>query len=356
MLDPVASITTSGRCPSQISQQLFDELVARTEQVRNAHFLFHKVQPALLRIDDDDLAADQLHELQHGQPNRTGPDDHARLVLLDRRAIHGMAADGQRFDQGELLEVQLRRGMQLARRQREQRPQPAVAVDAEDLQLLAAVRMPAAARVAIRVVDVRLDRAAIAGLDVLHVRADGDDLDAEFMTRNPRVAKERHLAEIPGQIGPADADVVDAHDRVIGTGLAWFGNVDLFPVQRRFELECFHGQSREWYSRAWERLWVVSCELGKGKCGNTEDTEEIQSGTEKQSEYSTMNTDDSDLSWTFSSVFICASDLWRICILCAALNFSVPVFRLAFSRGLKPTLLVIVLRPAFGVVPVVDRF
>jgi hypothetical protein len=96
--------------------------------------------------------------------------------------------------------------------------------------------MSATRRVAIRVVDVRLDRATVARLDVLHIRPDSDNLDAELMPRDARIAKERHLAEIPGQIRAAHADVVDTHERIVGPRLARFGDVDLFPMQRLFEL------------------------------------------------------------------------------------------------------------------------
>jgi hypothetical protein len=45
-------------------------------------------------------------------------------------AVHGVAADGQRLHQGELVERQFPRRVELAGRQEELRAHPAVAVDA----------------------------------------------------------------------------------------------------------------------------------------------------------------------------------------------------------------------------------
>ena len=66
-------------------------------------------------------------------------------------------ADAERLDQRELLEGELLRDVQLAGGDGEQRPQAAVAVDAERLVVLAAVGVAAAAGVALLAVDVRLD-------------------------------------------------------------------------------------------------------------------------------------------------------------------------------------------------------
>ena len=89
---------------------------------------------------DDRLRPGELDELQRRQPDRPGADDQARLVGLGAAAVDRVAADRQGLDQGELVERQLRRGVELPRRQEELRPHPAVAVDAQDFELLAAVR------------------------------------------------------------------------------------------------------------------------------------------------------------------------------------------------------------------------
>src|SRR5829696_128175 len=98
------------------------------------------------------------------------------------------------------------------------RPRPAVGVNPEDLQVLAAVAPATPAGEALLTVHVRLDRTVVAGPHVLDPRPDGDDLDPEFVPGDPRVAVERHLAEVTADVGPADADAVDAHQRLAG---AW---------------------------------------------------------------------------------------------------------------------------------------
>ena len=85
---------------------------------------------------------------------------------LGAAAVDGVTADGQRLHQGQLLEGQLARDVQLAGRHEELRPQSAVAVDAQRLVLLAAVGVAAPAGVTLLAVDVRLDRAAVARPDV----------------------------------------------------------------------------------------------------------------------------------------------------------------------------------------------
>src|SRR5437868_3535281 len=103
--------------------------------------------------------------------------------------------------------------MQLARRHDELGPQTAVAVNPERLMLFAAVGVAALAGVTRLAVDVRLDGAMIAGLNVGDRSADLEHLDAEFVSRDARIAGERHLAEVAADVGAADADAMDAHKR-----------------------------------------------------------------------------------------------------------------------------------------------
>src|SRR6266446_3022916 len=114
-------------------------------------------------------------------------------------------------------------------------------MDTERLVVLATVGVAAGAGEAALAVDVRLDGATVAGPNVGHTRADGDDLDAEFVAGDARVGEERHLAEVAAQVGAADADAVDAHQRVAGAGFGRLGEVDALPLFRRFELQGFHG-------------------------------------------------------------------------------------------------------------------
>ena len=196
----------------------------------HAHDLAAEVEALLVHVEHDDLGAGQLGEFQRGQADGAGADDQARFVGLEAGAIDGVTADGQRLHQGELLEGELARDVQLAGRHEEARPQAAVAMDAERLVLLAAVGVAAAAGVALLAVDVRLDRAAIARPDVGHARADGEHLDAQLVARDARIAEEGHLAEVAADVGAADADPVDADQGLARAGLLRGGDVDAFPV------------------------------------------------------------------------------------------------------------------------------
>ena len=128
-------------------------------------------------------------ELRHRQPDGAGPDHQGKLVRLHRRALHGVRADAQRFDEGELVQRQGGRGMQLARRDDELLAHPAVGVDAEHLDGRAGVGLAPAAGDTFLAVDVRLDRAAVAGRDVGHALADRHHLDAEFVAEDARVGE-----------------------------------------------------------------------------------------------------------------------------------------------------------------------
>lgn len=163
------------------------------------------------------------------------------LARLRIRSIDRVAADAERLDQRELFQRELARRMQLASRQHELRTQPTVGMHAEHLQLLATIAVAAPTGVALTTIHVRLDRAAVAGLHVGHAAANLDDFDAQFMPRNARVAVKRHLAEIPTDVRPANADAMHSHERLTGTGPVRFGNLDVTKLSGLFELDGFHG-------------------------------------------------------------------------------------------------------------------
>ena len=147
-------------------------------------------------------------------------------------AIDGVTADAERLDESELIESQPLRWVQFAGRQDEARPQAAVGVDAEDLQIFAAVDAAAPAGEAALTVHVRLDGTTVAGLDVGHIGADLQHFDAEFMSGDARIAVERHLAEIAADVGAANADAVDAHQRFAGAGFFRLVDGDLLESPR----------------------------------------------------------------------------------------------------------------------------
>ena len=113
---------------------------------------------------------------------------------------------------------------------------------------------PRRAGVALLAVDVRLDGAAVAGLDVGHAVADRHDFDAEFVAGDARIAEERHFAEVAGEIGAADADAMDADDRFAGSGRRRLGDVDYAETLRLLELDGFHECVRPGGRKPWVNL------------------------------------------------------------------------------------------------------
>jgi hypothetical protein len=111
--------------------------------------------------------------------------------------------------------------------------------------LLAAVGETAFAGVALLAVDIGLDRTAVTVADVGDVGADGEDLHAEFVSGNPRVGEERHLAEVTGEVSATDADAMDADEGFARSGSEGFGDVETDPGQGLFELEGLHGEITE---------------------------------------------------------------------------------------------------------------
>jgi hypothetical protein len=91
-------------------------------------------------------------------------------------------------------------------------------VDAEDLEFFTAVGSAAAAGVAVRVVDIRLDGAAVAGFHICHAVADGEDFDTQLVAQNARIGDEGHLPEVGADVRATDADAVDANESFSGTG------------------------------------------------------------------------------------------------------------------------------------------
>ena len=159
-------------------------------------------------------------------------------------AVDGVTADGEGFDEGELFVVKLDRDVQFAGREDEAEAEAAIAVDAEDFEALAAVGPAAATGVAGRVVNVRLDGAAVAGFNVGDGGADFENFDAEFVTENARVGEERHFAEVGADVGAADTDTVDADEGVAGARVAGVGEVEALELFRGGEGEGEHGRGR----------------------------------------------------------------------------------------------------------------
>lgn len=89
-----------------------------------------------------------------------------------------MRADAERLDERELLEGELRGGVELVRRHGDELTHAAIGVDAEALELHAAVGLAVPAGDALAAGEVRLDGAEVAGLQPSHLRTDFDYFDS----------------------------------------------------------------------------------------------------------------------------------------------------------------------------------
>jgi hypothetical protein len=100
--------------------------------------------------------------------------------------------------------------------------------------------MTPAARGTLLTVQIGFHGATIPRANVRDPVAHREDFHAQFMTGDSWIAIERHLAEEPAVIGPADADPMNPEQRFAGPGCGRFGKVEKPEGLRTFELECLH--------------------------------------------------------------------------------------------------------------------
>src|SRR5687768_4074088 len=102
-----------------------------------------------------------------------------------------MRSDSKRLDEGELIQVQRARAMQLPRWHRNQRAHAAVGVNPETFQFSTAIRLPATTRDAVSTIQIRLDGTPIARLQTVRFVARIHDFNPKFVAKNARVFKKR---------------------------------------------------------------------------------------------------------------------------------------------------------------------
>ncbi len=93
---------------------------------------------------------------------------------------------------------------------------------------------------AVAAIDVRFDRAAVAGLEAVRLGPCVDDLDAQLMAQDPGIAEERLAPGEGMEVGPAHPDPVHPHEGFARPGL-WGGSIlgDKFPWG--LENDALHG-------------------------------------------------------------------------------------------------------------------
>jgi len=168
------------------------------------------------RIEHTHSAARRQGELQHRQANRPRADNQHILTRLQPATLHRMGANAKRLHQRQLVERQSLRPEEPLDRHREQPAHAAIRMNAQNLQLLAAVWLANDTGMTAATTQVWLDRAAIAWLDAMIAGRQFQHLDAQFMPKDARVGKERLPASEGMQIRAAHSDTMDAHERLPG--------------------------------------------------------------------------------------------------------------------------------------------
>jgi hypothetical protein len=80
--------------------------------------------------------------------------------------------------------------------------------------VLAAVGETAPAGIALLAIEIGFHSAKIPWLQMRVALPHGEDFDPEFVTGDPWIGEERHFAKVTAQVGPADADAENAHERL----------------------------------------------------------------------------------------------------------------------------------------------
>jgi hypothetical protein len=101
--------------------------------------------------------------------------------------------------------------MQLASWQEDAISQPSVTHDAIGLIVLATVGVASQAGIALATVQIRFNAAPHAWLQMAYVAAHLQNLDAQFMSRNPRKIKVRKFSQVAGHIRPTHPHAMDTN-------------------------------------------------------------------------------------------------------------------------------------------------
>ncbi len=147
--------------------------------VGDAEMFRAEIESALDHVHDDDFdLGHQFEKFQTSETDRASADGHGvRFAGLWVGALHGVIADGEGLDQGELVIAEVIAGMEFTGGDNKSSlTQAATVVDADNLHAGAAIREAFFRRHGIGVVHVGFQRALISGFDVRDITADGDDL------------------------------------------------------------------------------------------------------------------------------------------------------------------------------------
>lgn len=204
-----------------------------------------------IELDHGEVAGFEPSKCQHAEADGTGTDDEHVVSRSQGGTVHGMAADAEGLDQGELVKGEGSGGVQLVGGQKQAFAQAAVAMHAEHLEGFAAIGFALQAGVAGAAVQVGLHAASIPRGHVADLAADGDDFDTELMAEDAWVVDEGHFTQVTAEVGAADADGANGDQRLAGAGCGGLGEVDEFECFGAGETEGAHERRREKVKGVW---------------------------------------------------------------------------------------------------------
>ncbi len=205
----------------------------------NAEVFGAEIESALNHVHDDDVDAfHEFEELQASKADGTCADDEDRFAGFWIAALDSVVTDCEGFDQGELIVGKIVAGMELVSGDNEGAfTEATVVVNADDLNAGTAVGVAFFRGRGFGIVEVRFERAFIAGFYVDDAFANGNDFQAKLMTGSTGIGEEREFTEVAGEIGATDTHAVGADDSFTGCWVFlvrtiddgdefWFGEFD----------------------------------------------------------------------------------------------------------------------------------
>lgn len=129
--------------------------------------------------------------------------------------------------------------MQLSCGHMKERTQTAIAVDAQGLMVLTAIGVSPFASGTGLAVDIRFDRTPIPDLNLGHPGTNRHHFNPQLVPGNSWVGEERHLAEVPRNIGTTNAHPMHTHQGFTRTGFTRLLEMQDTPRPRFHQLQCF---------------------------------------------------------------------------------------------------------------------
>ena len=207
----------------------------------HTHFVFCEVKPILIHIHHDDAAATDLEKFDNGQADRTTSDHEDVLSFFRVSAVDCVAADRQRFHQRQLVVLKSIANVKFVSGDNELFAHATVTVNADDFEVVAAIRSTPFAGIAFWIVHVGLNRTRVARFDIGHAIANFQHLHTQFVARRAGELKEREFAEISRRVRSANSYAMHGNFRFAGARCSRCIDSDNRNRFFGFKRNSFHG-------------------------------------------------------------------------------------------------------------------